>query len=188
MGIDKSNVYQIVHLMTPKTIEGYSQECGRSGRDGKPSTCLMLPSESDLPLLESFARGNTPSSGAIRQWLRVIFSTKADSDGTLSFNQYEQSNTFDIKAGTLGLLNASLELEKKLIRAITPYYATYKIKASNFAQGWNQIMAEKSPAAVAIKNGWAKGPTWMTIDMVHVAKSSGVERIDLARTVSRWEA
>lgn len=175
-------------MNTPKTLEGYSQEVGRAGRDGKPATCLMLPSESDLPLLESFARGNTPSPGAIRKWLLVIFSTPPDSDGTLSFNQYEQSTTFDIKAGTLGLLNASLELENELIRAITPYYAIYKIKASNFAQGWNQIMGEKSLAAIALKNGWSKGPTWMTIDMVAVARSSGIERIDLARTISRWEA
>lgn len=55
MGIDKSAIRQVVHLYIPKTMENYSQEIGRAGRDGLPSTCLMLPSVSDLPVLESFA-------------------------------------------------------------------------------------------------------------------------------------
>ncbi len=37
----------------------YSQEVGRAGRDGLPSTCLVLFAAEDIPVLEGFARGDT---------------------------------------------------------------------------------------------------------------------------------
>src|SRR5438128_9304906 len=73
MGIDKANIRYVYHHNLPKSLENYSQEIGRAGRDGATSICEMLACPDDINVLENFIYGVTPSLESVSSLVQEVF-------------------------------------------------------------------------------------------------------------------
>jgi len=60
LGIDKPNIRFVVHYDLPGSLEAYTQEAGRAGRDGLPSRCILIYRMSDTRVQNYFLTGKYP--------------------------------------------------------------------------------------------------------------------------------
>lgn len=106
MGVDMAGVRSVIHFQPPKSPEGWIQESGRAGRDGKVSHCELLVSGNDQAMLESFIVAQKPTRQAVVNVLRKLFS-----QGTLAVvSRYDLCTMNDMSWELLDILFARLEM------------------------------------------------------------------------------
>src|SRR5262249_2983543 len=159
-GIDKADVRYVYHYNMPKSLESYSQEIGRAGRDGAPSTVEILACSEDIPTLENFAYGDTTDEDAITGLVEHVMSQRDEFNVSL----YELSARFDIRPLVLRTALTYMEL-MGLLRQRTPIYSAYRIKAHlPVPEIASKFQGERARFVEDIFAEAREGRIWFTLD------------------------
>ena len=184
MGIDKTDVRQVIHLNLPESLESYFQEAGRAGRDGKKAIATILTNKSDIPILKNQFLANLPQLEDVKlvykklnTYFRIAYGEGEQTEHNFSFSefcaQYELpfSKTYEVLQllDRCSVLKLSKEFHKK-----TSIHFTVSGKQLQFYLDQNQKYENFVKALLRTYGGILENKT--NIDLASVCKKSNTDQ------------
>jgi ATP-dependent DNA helicase RecQ len=184
MGVDKADIRTVLHYNLPKSLEGYTQEIGRAGRDGKPAACEWLACSDDLTVLENFIFSDTPSERAVRNLLERVLKLGDEFDVSL----YDLATSCDIRQTVVSTVLADLEMDGSL-ESRGSFFDSYRIK---LLQPMSRVLAGRTAKERNLLEGVFTGLDaewkWLTVKIAETADRIGLPKEKLRNMIAELEA
>lgn len=181
--IETLDFRNIIHYDIPSSLERYSQQIDKAGRDGREAQCLVLLCADSLQLRERMAKIKIPSEFAVQNVLWRIFAIRASND-PLPIIQTEYSclvEGIQMADETIDFILVQLESQFGLMTPITHTYAKYRWKRTQIT-GW-----DKSPAALVIHFISKVARLWTDIDLgLATSIIDGPPRHEIVTKLYHW--
>ncbi len=172
MGIDKSDIRGVIHYDLPKSIENYSQEIGRAGRDGKLARCELFGCGDNIPVLENFVYGDTPDKESIAVVLKQIVEAGSQWETQI----YTLSRDSNIRELPLKTLLVHLEMEG-IITPLLTYFGEYKFKTDLTGSEILKNFSGEPQKFLRQLFGYAnKKKVWISLDIQRFCAETGADR------------
>jgi ATP-dependent DNA helicase RecQ len=114
LGIDKPNIRFVIHYDLPGSVEAYTQEAGRAGRDGNLSRCILLYRMSDTRVQNYFLTGKYPDIEDVQKVFGTLeyFGGQADGVSLADLRKISQLPLTKLKV-VLALLKKACFIEMR---------------------------------------------------------------------------
>ena len=172
MGIDKSDIRNVIHYDLPKSIENYSQEIGRAGRDNQSSNCVVLANRDNVNILENFVYGDTPEYEGIKKLLDIIQGAGEIWDVRL-INIPALCN---IRMLPIKTLLVYLEI-MGILKPLNSYFASYRFALNIDEQTIiNKFKGERKEFIKEVFDTCNKARKWWTVDFDNIKQNPKLDR------------
>lgn len=173
MGLEKADVLYIYHWNLSKSLDGWQQEIGRAGRDGKPSICETLVCVDDVPVINAFARGSSPTLESVRTLVDEMFSNNT-SGATFGFVMNRLASTLDMRPNAISQLICDLEIDQGLVEEVQPYCEKIVCRLTEDKMHRKLAVSRRGSIEAQVLSVGKEGSKTLTISTEEAAKRSGI--------------
>ena len=181
MGVDKPDIRRVIHYNPSQSMEAYSQEIGRGGRDGKPAECETLLVADDQTALKNLAAADLPSDAALARLIERLIGQPQ------RFHLALGKLAWEVNLSTPAVATIMIRLQSLgYVRCLPMRYDTYRITPTFTNEKIvDESLAAHRDATRAILASLAKGRRGFRVNLIVACEQHGIDRDRLLAAIEQ---